>query len=729
MKKSPFKFLTPYNIQDKNIFWGREQMLEKFRQQVQENRLVLLHGAEGVGKSSLIGAGLRNSFAQTENLNLIIRRGSNVLASFYQSVNDLLSKVYPPSDLEELSFSAIITQLFEEQKKPIFLIFEQLEEFMVGKNNEEQRAFFAELASLLQTNIPCKILLVLESSFLGELSAFETNLPTLFSQRFYLPPINEGELYEIIYKTLDYEGFKDKFQIFEPAKITEKIVQKLANEAEIRKLAYAQIYLTILFQKAQNLASANELPLLTPTLVEKKTEITSIFADFFEEKIQILQTKYVQFPHLVWEILATLISSENRKLQRKDRDIHKQLIKSVDYEQVTITDVRNILKYLTQNGILIELENVRYEISYVLLREIVQQKKVERAHEIRNAQATYKRFLQKIETESLNLSDIAIIESQENVAPIPNFLKSSLKKVRKEVAEKAEKERISAEKSKEFAPKMLKMAAFLAVASLIFFFWTFNLHQKAKERLLYAQTEEFTNKKTFNALYFYRGRFALAAKGNKYGFIDKGGNTRIEYNYDFALPFEEEIGLAKVKIRENPNDLESPLIDYLIDSVGTKYRFATQIKDLTPEITALDLRHQQLNSFPEAIFANKQLKVLLLNHNQLQNLPPNLAELSNLEILNVSHNQISNLSKLEGLNKLHTLDISYNKISKMEHLEYFNSLRSLNLSNNKILQLEKLDNLLNLNYLDVSSNQISKKEGLENLKQLKELLIYGNKIE
>ena len=80
---------------------------------------------------------------------------------------------------------------------------------------------------------------------------------------------------------------------------------------------------------------------------------------------------------------------------------------------------------------------------------------------------------------------------------------------------------------------------------------------------------------------------------NKYGFIDKELNTKIEFKYDEAKGFDGNTGFAKVK-KEN--------IPYLIDIFGIEYKLATDITQLDSSILALDLSKQNLEIIPPSVF-------------------------------------------------------------------------------------------------------------------------------
>ncbi|MBL4648133.1 MAG: hypothetical protein JKY03_00250 [Aureispira sp.] len=71
------------------------------------------------------------------------------------------------------------------------------------------------------------------------------------------------------------------------------------------------------------------------------------------------------------------------------------------------------------------------------------------------------------------------------------------------------------------------------------------------------------NKKIISALDFYKGEFALAFKNDKYGFIDKVGDTKIEFSYDKGEPFNPKTGFAEMERNETK---------YLIDIDNNEYK-------------------------------------------------------------------------------------------------------------------------------------------------------------
>src|SRR6516162_5079854 len=55
---TPYKFLASYDIADRDIFYGRDTIIEELAAQIGRHKIILINGASGAGKSSLVNAGL-----------------------------------------------------------------------------------------------------------------------------------------------------------------------------------------------------------------------------------------------------------------------------------------------------------------------------------------------------------------------------------------------------------------------------------------------------------------------------------------------------------------------------------------------------------------------------------------------------------------------------------------------------------------------------------------------
>jgi len=64
LPRSPYPGLRPFDKSEWPIFFGRERMTDEVIGQLLERKLVVVHGASGDGKSSLVRAGVQARLEQ-----------------------------------------------------------------------------------------------------------------------------------------------------------------------------------------------------------------------------------------------------------------------------------------------------------------------------------------------------------------------------------------------------------------------------------------------------------------------------------------------------------------------------------------------------------------------------------------------------------------------------------------------------------------------------------------
>jgi hypothetical protein len=226
--------------------------------------------------------------------------------------------------------------------------------------------------------------------------------------------------------------------------------------------------------------------------------------------------------------------------------------------------------------------------------------------------------------------------------------------------------------------------------------------EAADKALAHANALGQQSERLLGALYFYADRFAVAVRRergwNKYGFIDKDGQTRIGYLYDKALPFEAP-GFARVEKQQQA---------YLIDTLGQEYLLAERLSDLQPETEALQL--QNVRSLPDTILNFPNLKILLLSRCDIKTLPEAIGQLHRLEYIDLLANPITELP--ESIVQLH----------RLKHLD---------LGGGSLTDIpDQIGQLTQLEYLNLSSNQLTTlPASFDQLTRLQHLSLYNNKLE
>ena len=147
MKKYPFKFLDAYSKEDTDIFFGRDEEIEALYEMIFQTNILLVYGASGTGKTSLIQCGLETKFQPHDRFPIYIRRGNNLNISLDKKLAEL--KVTEKEDdldwLDEISedtatqevtkqltpIQKTIQSIYQNNFKPIYLIFDQFEELYI----------------------------------------------------------------------------------------------------------------------------------------------------------------------------------------------------------------------------------------------------------------------------------------------------------------------------------------------------------------------------------------------------------------------------------------------------------------------------------------------------------------------------------------------------------------------------------------------------------------------
>jgi len=285
--KSPFKFLDPYEKSDITCFFGREKEVAALYDFVNKNRIVLLYGQSGTGKTSIIQCGLANEFDVTDWMPFIIRRCDNLNESFIKIINGELAKSVVADDMKnnmispsEAKISSLVTLLFKEDKheqkqdesetddliekqsiarlvygfqvlaerflRPLYFIFDQFEELLILGSESEKSSFIRTLKILLgaNTNIDCHIIIVMREEYFAWMDAFEKDIPGISDRRLRIEPMRSTTVKKVIFDSCEYFNIT----LAEPEKNTTQMIKALSKYGDV-KLPYLQVYLDQLWRK------------------------------------------------------------------------------------------------------------------------------------------------------------------------------------------------------------------------------------------------------------------------------------------------------------------------------------------------------------------------------------------------------------------------------------------------------------------------------------------------
>src|SRR6266571_592303 len=159
---SPFKGLAPFNDSDLDalLFFGRARETETIVANLQASRLTVLHGPSGVGKSSILRAGVAHRLRTEPDVDV------HVLDAWAGAAGAALRAVVEARGEREL-----------------YLILDQFEEYFVYHGDDER--FAGDLADAL-SHPRVNVLVSIRDDSLARLDAFKRRLPGLLGNRLRL---------------------------------------------------------------------------------------------------------------------------------------------------------------------------------------------------------------------------------------------------------------------------------------------------------------------------------------------------------------------------------------------------------------------------------------------------------------------------------------------------------------------------------------------------------------
>lgn len=205
--KTPYKGLIPYSAEDAAYFFGREQEQNIITANLLSERLTLLYGASGVGKSSVLRAGVEHHLKQLARQNIknsskpnvkdsgkpkyVVAvfndwRDSDPLQSLLKKVGDAVRQTLEGQTVApvgpSLTLSEALLEWARRAKGQLLIILDQFEEYFLYHQNEDGPGTFATEFPNVVNNpaLPVNFIVSFREDALAKLDFFKVRMPGLF---------------------------------------------------------------------------------------------------------------------------------------------------------------------------------------------------------------------------------------------------------------------------------------------------------------------------------------------------------------------------------------------------------------------------------------------------------------------------------------------------------------------------------------------------------------------
>ncbi|MFY9309277.1 MAG: hypothetical protein WAQ28_09555 [Bacteroidia bacterium] len=260
----PYPGLRPFNEEESIFFKGREEHIDKIISQLQEKKFLMVTGASGDGKSSIIYAGLiprsRAGFFKTRFNNWLVvdfRPERAPLTNLSKALNNYLGFADETQLEEELSYGfSSLVKVYKESKfyidtdsgefinassdkkqdlknkgANLLILVDQFEELFTNNENFNNGRPSLQAITLInliiettriaeRENLPIYIVCTMRSDYIGDCAAFKGLPELIVYSQFFVPRLKRQEIHRAILEPANLSGNK----------INNRLIERLINE-------------------------------------------------------------------------------------------------------------------------------------------------------------------------------------------------------------------------------------------------------------------------------------------------------------------------------------------------------------------------------------------------------------------------------------------------------------------------------------------------------------------
>jgi len=236
---SPYPGLRPFEKREWPIFFGRERMTDEVVERLLRRRLVIVHGASGSGKSSLVRAGVQARLEQQHSRSELrwrtcaMRPGRSPLGNLAEALAGVGDGLRGPPTIEirralnrgRRAPEAIRALLRISEADRVCILLDQFEELFrfADEVSRDEASLLTDFLAAFQEAPPVGmyLLVTMRSEFLGECAGFDGLAETVNHTQYLLPRMETQDLLRAVREPAElYDG-----------RVSERLAERLIADA------------------------------------------------------------------------------------------------------------------------------------------------------------------------------------------------------------------------------------------------------------------------------------------------------------------------------------------------------------------------------------------------------------------------------------------------------------------------------------------------------------------
>ena len=199
-RDSPYQGLEPYSEEDGPFFFGRDKETRLIIASLFATPLTLLYGTSGIGKTSVLRAGVVYQLRERQDLLIVMFRAwqGDAINGLKDAIAESAKRIgypVPPSDAAWLATSASFIEYLrgvytEWLDRRIMIILDQFEEYLLYHPQDD--TFIAEFPkAVTRADLPVSFLISIREDSLARLDRFRGRIPSLFGNLLRLERLDD----------------------------------------------------------------------------------------------------------------------------------------------------------------------------------------------------------------------------------------------------------------------------------------------------------------------------------------------------------------------------------------------------------------------------------------------------------------------------------------------------------------------------------------------------------